>query len=173
MMAKLTQLAVRALDAITPRRRQNSQAAPAHLVTGKRGEEAAYFYLRQLGYVMVARNWMSRRRKGEIDLIGWEGDVLCFIEVKTRTSRDVKPAQAAVDRDKQRELRAMAREYLWRVARQVDPLDLQSATRADTVSSDEALPRMTYRFDVISVYYERENSNATQITLFRDAFTVS
>jgi len=36
------------------------------------GEEEAYFYLRKLGYVMVARNYRSARRQGEIDLIGWE-----------------------------------------------------------------------------------------------------
>ncbi len=173
MMAKLTKLAVHALDAITPRRKNNSQAVPKHLVTGKHGEEDAYFHLRGLGYVMVARNWMSRRRKGEIDLIGWDGDTLCFIEVKTRTTRDVKPAEAAVDRDKQRELRAMAREYLWRITRQVDRIDLQPATKGGTVSSNMALSTMMYRFDVVSVYYEIEKSDATQVTLFRDAFTVS
>ena len=41
-----------------------------------------------------------RNHRGELDLVGWERDVLCFIEVKTRTTRDVKPAEAAVDRDK-------------------------------------------------------------------------
>lgn len=35
-------------------------------------------------------------------------DVLCFIEVKTRTTRDLKPAEAAGDRDKQRTLAAVA-----------------------------------------------------------------
>ena len=67
---------------------------------------------------MVARNFRSPRRRGEIDLIGWEGDVLCFVEVKTRTSRDVKPAHVAVDREKLRELIAMAHEYLHRLRTQ-------------------------------------------------------
>jgi putative endonuclease len=53
---------------------------------------------------MVARNYRSPRRRREIDLVGWDGDVLCFIEVKTRTRRDVKPVEAAVNHDKQREL---------------------------------------------------------------------
>ena len=61
---------------------------------------------------MVARNFRSPNRRGEIDLIGWHNDVLCFVEVKTRTTHDVKPAEAAVDRDKRRELLAVAREYL-------------------------------------------------------------
>ena len=46
----------------------------AHYRTGRRGEEAAYFYLRRLGYTMVARNFRSPRCRGEIDLIGWEDD---------------------------------------------------------------------------------------------------
>jgi putative endonuclease len=38
--------------------------------------------------------------------------VLCFIEVKTRTTRDVKSAEAAVDRKKRHDLRAVIRDYL-------------------------------------------------------------
>ena len=52
---------------------------------GTRGEEDAYFHLRKLGYTMVARNFRSRLLPGEIDWIGWDHDVLCFIEVKART----------------------------------------------------------------------------------------
>ena len=49
-----------------------SEKGPAHQQTGRRGERDAYFYLRKLGYVMVARNFRSPRRRGEIDLIGSE-----------------------------------------------------------------------------------------------------
>ncbi len=102
----------------------------AHHRTGRRGEEAAYFHLRRLGYTMVARNFRSPRCRGEIDLIGWEDDVLCFVEVKTRTTRDVKPGEAAVDRHKRRQVAAVAREYLRRFP-----------------------PSCQWRFDVVSVYY--------------------
>jgi Holliday junction resolvase-like predicted endonuclease len=88
-----------------------------------------------LGYVMGARNFRSSRRRGEIDLIGWDKDVLCFIEVKTRTTHDVKPAEAAVDRDKQRGLSAVADEYLRHVALSC-----------------------RWRFDVVTVYHERRSS---------------
>jgi putative endonuclease len=98
---------------------------------------------------MVARNFRSSRRRGEIDLIGWDKDVLCFIEVKTRTTHDVKPAEAAVDRDKQRGLSAVADEYLRHVA-----------------------PSCRWRFDVVTVYYERRSSQAL-IELFRNAFPVA
>ena len=109
---------------------------PSHLRTGRRGEEDAYFHLRGLGYTMVARNFRSPRCRGEIDLIGWEGDVLCFIEVKTRTTRDVKPGEAAVDRHKRREVRMVIRDYLRRFP-----------------------PSCQWRFDVVSVYYESKQAS--------------
>ncbi len=122
---------------------------PAHQRIGRHGEEDAYFFLRKLGYVMVARNFRSPRRRGEIDLIGWDKDVLCFVEVKTRTTRDVKPAEAAVDRSKQRELAAVAREYLHHLP-----------------------PSCQFRFDVLSVYYENQSSQPA-FELFQNAFPVS
>jgi putative endonuclease len=145
---RLTQATVRALDWVAKRTLEPDDA-PVHQRTGRRGEEAAYFYLRRLGYVMVARNFRSSRRRGEIDLIGWDKNVLCFIEVKTRTTHDVKPAQAAVDRDKQRGLAAVADEYLRHTA-----------------------PSCRWRFDVVTVYYERQSSQPL-IELFRNAFPVA
>ena len=84
----------------------------AHMRTGRKGEDMAFYFLRRQGYTIIARNWRIKGRKGEVDLIGWEGNVLCFIEVKTRSSHAVKPAEAAVDRAKQAELRGMASEFL-------------------------------------------------------------
>jgi putative endonuclease len=149
LSGRLTRVAVRFLDKLAGRGLASQTGAAAHLDTGRRGEEDAYFHLRQAGYVMVARNFRSPRRRGEVDLIGWDKDVLCFIEVKTRTSHDVKPAEAAVDRDKQRELAAVAREYLRRLP-----------------------PSCQWRFDVVSVYYEG-NSSQPQFEVFRNAFGVA
>jgi putative endonuclease len=118
---------------------------PAHQRTGTRGEEDAYFHLRKLGYVMVARNFRTPRSRGEIDLIGWEKDVLCFIEVKTRMSRDVKTAEAAVDRHKRREVAQVAREYLRRLP-----------------------PSCQWRFDIVSVYYAHLGARP-QFEVFRNA----
>jgi putative endonuclease len=95
---------------------------------------------------MVARNFRSPLRRGEIDLIGWDGDVLCFIEVKTRTSHDVKPAEAAVDRAKRHDLSMVAREYLRHVSASCQ-----------------------WRFDVVSVYYCGQTSHP-QCELFKNAF---
>ena len=118
---------------------------PARHRIGAKGEEDAYFHLRKLGYVMVERNFRSPRSRGEIDLIGWEDDVLCFIEVKTRTSRDVKTPEAAVDRHKRREVAQVAREYLKRLP-----------------------PTCQWRFDIVSVYYAHLSSRP-QIEVFRNA----
>lgn len=98
---------------------------------------------------MVARNFRSARCRGEIDLIGWDHDVLCFVEVKTRTTRDVKPAEAAVDYHKQKELAAVARQYLRHIARSCQ-----------------------WRFDVVSVYYD-QTASQPRFELFKNAFPVS
>jgi len=103
LSGRFTQTFLRGLDRVISKTCTNVQQTPAHQLTGRRGEEDAYFYLRRRGYVMVARNFRTARHHGEIDLIGWDKDVLCFIEVKTRTTHDVKPAAAAVDRKKRHE----------------------------------------------------------------------
>lgn len=56
--------------------------------TGIRGETYAYWYLRRHGYVFIARNFTPRAAKGEIDMIGYDGETLAFVEVRTRTVRD-------------------------------------------------------------------------------------
>jgi putative endonuclease len=54
------------------------------LQIGVRGEAYAYWYLRRLGYIFIARNYMPSHAKGELDLIGYDGDALAFVEVRTR-----------------------------------------------------------------------------------------
>ena len=119
---------------------------PAHLMTGLRGEDASYFYLRELGYTVVARRWSSPKLRGDIDLIGWDGEWLCFVEVKTRSSRTFQPAEVAVDQDKRTNLARMAREYI----RQLE--------------HSEMIP---VRFDVVSVYFP---GGRPEFELFRGAF---
>ncbi|MBZ5684035.1 MAG: YraN family protein [Acidobacteriia bacterium] len=136
--------AVQFLDFLA-RRLSAREPSAEHLRIGVRGEDEAYFQLRRMGYVIVARNFRSPRCHGEIDLIGWEGNILCFIEVKTRTSHEVKTAEAAVDRHKRREVAEVAREYLKRL-----PVSCQ------------------WRFDIVSVYYGGRTSRP-QIEVFRNA----
>ena len=120
------------------------QREAAHLATGRLGEDAAYFHLRKMGYVMAARNWRTVSRRGELDMVGWDGETLCFIEVKTRGTRSVVPAEFAVDDAKREELREMARVY----------------SRQLPVSTKK-------RFDVVSVYFE---SGGPDVELIKGAF---
>lgn len=113
------------------RRRGRTPAMPAHLLIGVEGEEAACFYLRRKGYIVVARRWTSGDLRGDVDLIAWDGPLLCIIEVKTRTAHDVAPAEAAVDSHKRHMLRRLARRYVRQIPQQTPP---------------------QVRFDVVSVY---------------------
>jgi putative endonuclease len=117
---------------------------PEHLDTGERGETLAYWFLRQAGYTIVARN--RRARGGELDLIGWDGPVLAFIEVKTRTSGDVARPEDAVTREKQRRIARAAREYLRRIRKEPE----------------------AHRFDIVSVFWNAQAG--IQVRLTKDAF---
>jgi putative endonuclease len=143
--ARLTQLSLRALDSIA-KFLPAKTSDPRH-ATGRHGEEEAYFYLRRLGYVIIARNYRSPRSRSELDLVGWDGDTLCFIEVKTRSTRNFIPAEAAVDAEKQRDLSHVTREFLRKV---------------------KSEPPV--RFDVVSVYLA---GSKPEIELFKDAFRMA
>jgi putative endonuclease len=82
--------------------------------TGVRGETYAYWYLRRHGYVLIARNYTAPGIKGEIDLIGYDGLVLAFVEVKTRSGarEEFGRPEDAVTPDKMHALGRMARQFL-------------------------------------------------------------
>jgi putative endonuclease len=131
---------------IHPRHRK----AP-HLLTGERGEFEALFFLRRQGYTLVERRWRSPELNGDVDLIGWEGESLCFVEVKTRSVRDLTPAASAIDDGKRRMLRSMARAYRRTLPRQPDgPVPI--------------------RFDVVSVYLSGQSA---ECELVRAAFPLN
>lgn len=111
--------------------RKTGATVPKHLAVGMDGEDAAFFYLRRKGYTVVARRWSSGEVPGDVDLIAWNGPMLCFVEVKTRTARDLNPAESAVDRHKRNNLRRLAHRYVRQLPAKGAP---------------------PVRFDVISVY---------------------
>ncbi|MGD0830270.1 MAG: YraN family protein [Terracidiphilus sp.] len=113
------------------RRKGPERELPAHLITGIDGEMAALFHLRRNGCIVVARRWSPGDVPGDVDLIVWQGPILCFVEVKTRTARDASPAEIAVDWHKRNVLRRLARRYIRQLPQQTAP---------------------PIRFDVISVY---------------------
>jgi len=119
---------------------------PEHLQTGERGETLAYWFLRQAGYTIVARNRRARSGAGELDLVGWDGPILAFVEVKTRTSAEAGPPEAAVTRSKQKRVARAAKEFLRRLKRKP----------------------VNYRFDVVSVFWNPQAGY--QVKLIKDAF---
>ena len=66
----------------------------AHLAIGRAAELAACEHLRRLGYRLVLRNFRARR--GELDIVALEGDVLALVEVRYRASDDFGGAAASL-----------------------------------------------------------------------------
>jgi len=82
-------------------------------VRGREAEALAASYLERNGLAIVERNW--RCRHGELDLIARDGDVLVFVEVKSRRARWGDGPGAAVSALKQWRLTRLAHHYLkWR-----------------------------------------------------------
>jgi putative endonuclease len=127
-------------------RARADERLPAHLRDARRGEDLAYEYLCRLGYRIVARNFRARAGKGEIDLVGWDGDRLAFVEVKTRASEEYGAPDRAVGSDKRRFLVRTANEYARRA--NADPACM--------------------RFDVVSVVLE---AGQPRISLEKNAFS--
>ena len=83
---------------------------PEYLRRGELGERAAKKFLQAAGLKFLTANFRSER--GEIDLIFRDGDCLCFIEVKTRSSEAWSRPADAVDARKKKLLSQTALDYL-------------------------------------------------------------
>jgi putative endonuclease len=81
-----------------------------HNQTGQQGEDLACDFLQDKGYEILERNW--RYQRAEIDIIARDGKQLVVLEVKSRSQEKVQPAEAAVDKRKQRLLIKAANAYL-------------------------------------------------------------
>jgi putative endonuclease len=133
------------------RRGLREESAPAKTQarqTGVRGETYAYWYLRRHGYILIARNFTVPGIKGEIDLVGYDGPVLAFVEVKTRSGSQEgfgKP-EDAVTPEKRRNLTRMARAFL----------------------AERRIPEASCRFDVLAI--ESRTGNRPLVRLLKDAF---
>ena len=123
------------------------------LELGKLGEAYAAAYLEQSGYRLVAANFtlpVGRNLRGavvtaEIDLVAYDGDTLCFVEVKTRASDWFAPPQVNVDLRKRRQIARAARAYRHMLGIEDQP----------------------YRYDVLTVILD----DAPQIELLRNFWT--
>ena len=121
---------------------------------GQLGESYAAAYLDQLGYRLVAANFtlpVGRNLRGaivnaEIDLIGYDGDTLCFVEVKTRASDWFAPPQVNVDRRKRRQITRAARVYRQMLGLEDEPhrFDVVTVIMNDTTPKIELLRNFFY-----------------------------
>jgi putative endonuclease len=133
---------------------EESLRVSSRLELGRRGEELAAAYLEQSGIRIVAANFVvpvGRNRLGavinaEIDLVAYDGETLCFIEVKSRMSDWFAPPEANVDRRKQRQITRAARGY-----RRM--FDLLTAP---------------YRYDVITVVLPAAGQQGADVQLLRN-----
>lgn len=113
---------------------------------GRWGEELAAQHLESQGYVLLERNWRCRR--GEIDLVAQAGEVLVFVEVKTRRGRDYGTPEEAITSSKAKRLLELSQRYLlekdledieWRVDLVAVELDQQG-----TLLRCEHLPNIVW-----------------------------
>jgi putative endonuclease len=115
-------------------------------ILGIRGETFAYWYLRRHGYVIIATNYSVPGLKGEVDLIGYDREVLAFVEVKTRTGDDGVLPEEAVNTEKRRNVSRVARRFLREFGR----------------------GRPVYRFDILAI--ESREGLRPVVRLHKDAF---
>ena len=92
---------------------------------GRAGEKRAVDFLRKKGFKILNTNY--RAPVGEIDIIAEDGDVIVFVEVKTRTSDNYGNPCEAVDKKKQEKYYKIATFYLQREGK------MDSACRFDVV----------------------------------------
>lgn len=111
---------------------------------GSRGERLAVRYLKRQGYRILKSNYVCPL--GEIDIIAADGDMLVFVEVKTRRSDVAADPENAVNFHKRRQVTRAAKHFLGR---------LPNANLAS-------------RFDIVSVVIPEKGEPA--IEHFMDAF---
>lgn len=115
---------------------------------GMKGETYAYWYLRRHGYVFVARNYRAAGDKAEIDMVGYDGSVLAFVEVKTRSGTEERPGrpEEAVTAEKRTHIERMAKRFL----------------------AERRTPGISWRFDVVAI--ESRPGCAPDVRLYKNAF---
>jgi putative endonuclease len=77
---------------------------------GEIAENIAVSFLREKGYEILEKNFHFG--KGEIDIIARDGDVLVFVEVKSKRSDAEGRPEDEVDQRKQTQVRRIAEGYL-------------------------------------------------------------
>jgi len=79
---------------------------------GDSGERIAAMHLAQHGYKIIARNWRSPSRAGEIDLVAEDADGLAFIEVRMRRGNAMGAPEESLTPRKRARMIQVAQEFL-------------------------------------------------------------
>ena len=95
---------------------------------GRRGEDLAHRYLERAGFKVIARNYRPGGGEAEVDIVARDGDIVVFIEVKSRASADFGSPDRAIGVDKQKRIVSAARRYAARAGIE------WSQVRFDTIS---------------------------------------
>lgn len=100
---------------------------------GALGEEYAADWLSQKGYNIIEKNFNTRF--GEIDIIAQKGEILAFVEVKTRAANSIASPAEFVTPSKQKKLITAAEIYLSRSKTQLQPrfdvIGIVTASKSD------------------------------------------
>ena len=88
---------------------------------GRLGEARAREHLTARGWTIAALNYRFGRR--EVDIVARKGNLVAFVEVKTRAGDGYGAPEEAVTRLKRREIEIVAREYLCR--HRLDDVDVR------------------------------------------------
>lgn len=106
---------------------------------GHWGEEVAAGYLRRQGYTILHRNYRVGHR--DLDIVALRGDVLAFVEVKTRRENSLVDAELAVDGRKIQSVSIAANSYIKR-------FNISALIRFDVITVVGS-PSGTYRINHI------------------------
>jgi len=82
----------------------------AHNELGKWGEDQAAEYLERKGYTIIERDWKSGRR--DLDIVAQDGEVIVFVEVKTRRNSLFGQPEESVDYHKLQSLQQAINHYI-------------------------------------------------------------
>ena len=101
---------------------------------GKEGEDIANDFLLKKGYKIIGRNY--RFGKGEIDIIAQTGELLVFVEVKSRKNDEFGRPEYAITQSKQKQIIRIAKAYLY----------------------ENEIRNVQCRFDVVAISFEKKNN---------------
>ncbi len=79
-------------------------------LTGKKGEDLATEFLENKGYLIVERNFSTRF--GELDIVCLDGEILVFVEVKTKIGHDFGEPEEMVNKTKLGQVQHMGEVFI-------------------------------------------------------------